>query len=55
MHLRFKDIPAAAMYRKAGYVISDQDAFWVRLFGQDRRWLMRKDLKSTVEAVEEYR
>ena len=55
LHLRFKDIPAAAMYRKAGYVISDQDAFWVRLFGQDRRWLMRKDLKSTVEAVEEYR
>lgn len=56
LHLRFKDAPAAAMYKKAGYVESDRDAFWVKLFGQDRRWLMRKDLgKLKIEAAEEYR
>ena len=44
LHLRFKDAPAAALYRKAGYTPSAQDSIFVRLVGQDRRWLMKKVL-----------
>jgi ribosomal protein S18 acetylase RimI-like enzyme len=45
LHLRFKDAPAAALYRKAGYTSAAQDSILVRLVGQDRRWLMKKLLK----------
>jgi ribosomal protein S18 acetylase RimI-like enzyme len=45
LHLRFKDAPAAALYRKAGYAPAAQDSIFVKLVGQDRRWLMKKMLK----------
>ena len=44
LHLRFKDAPAAALYRKSGYTPVAQDSFLWALVGQDRRWLMRKQL-----------
>ena len=45
LHLRFKDKPAQALYQKNGYKSVAQDAFYWVLVGQERRWLMRKDLK----------
>ncbi|KAG7667652.1 hypothetical protein Ndes2526B_g01965 [Nannochloris sp. 'desiccata'] len=48
LHLRFKDAPAAALYRKAGYTSVAQDSLLVRLVGQDRRWLMKKLLKEEI-------
>jgi len=48
LHLRFKDVPAAALYRKAGYTSAAQDCIFVRLVGQDRRWLMKKLLKEEI-------
>ena len=45
LHLRFKDEPAQYLYRKAGYEATAQDSIFVRLLGQDRRWLMKKVLK----------
>jgi ribosomal protein S18 acetylase RimI-like enzyme len=44
LHLRFKDAPAQALYRKAGYIPAAQDSIFVMLVGQDRRWLMKKIL-----------
>jgi GNAT superfamily N-acetyltransferase len=46
LHLRFKDAPAAALYRAAGYESVAQDSIFVRLIGQERRWLMKKSLKN---------
>lgn len=46
LHLRFKDAPAAALYRAAGYAPVKQDSIFVRLIGQERRWLMAKSLKA---------
>lgn len=46
LHLRFKDTPAAALYRAAGYNSVAQDSIFVRLIGQERRWLMKKSLKN---------
>ena len=41
---RLKDLPAQALYERAGYVAVQKDNVLVLLLGQDRRFLMRKRL-----------
>jgi hypothetical protein len=41
---RLKDKPAQALYEKAGYRVCKKDNVFVKLLGQDRRYLMHKRL-----------
>lgn len=40
--IRFKDLPAGALYKKCGYEVADKDNVLWGLLGQDRRFLLRK-------------
>ncbi|MEW5297358.1 MAG: hypothetical protein WDW36_000571 [Sanguina aurantia] len=44
LHLRFQDVPAAALYSKAGFSVKGEDWAAVTLLGWDRRKLMTKSL-----------
>lgn len=50
LHVRFQDHPAVGMYTKAEYTPVKEDMFWVKLFGQDQRYLMRKRIERNYHA-----
>lgn len=45
---RLKDAPAQALYERAGYKACKKDNVFVKLLGQDRRYLMHKRLMPCV-------
>jgi tagatose-1,6-bisphosphate aldolase len=45
-----QDLPAAALYSKAGYEEVASDSFLVRLLALDQRRLMRKRIEKAEEA-----
>ena len=44
LHLRLIDQPAAQLYRRSGFMQRAQDNVLVQLLGQDRKFLMAKQL-----------
>lgn len=44
LHVRVQDEGAARLYRRAGFKVVLEDAFWLVLLGMDRRRLLRKRL-----------
>lgn len=44
LHLRFKDVEAAAMYERAGYSEAARDMFLLPLLGLQRRFLMSRQM-----------
>ncbi len=45
LHLRLIDMPAGKLYRGSGFKQMAEDNILMQLLGQDRKYLMRKELK----------
>jgi ribosomal protein S18 acetylase RimI-like enzyme len=54
LHLRLIDQPAAQLYRRNGFMQRAEDNLLVQLLGQDRKYLMCKQLGRAAPQVTRY-